>query len=87
MDFSFFLTDNKSGYKTRESWFIKNHSDVYDLIQDHAKKYGFLEKSFKERIWVYFHNITDQPKCLTCSKESQFSERFDRGYNSLRDLE
>ena len=32
MEFSFFTTDNKSGYKSTEKWLSKNHPEEYDKI-------------------------------------------------------
>ena len=32
MDFSFFTTDNKSGHKTKETWFSKNYPKEYSEI-------------------------------------------------------
>jgi len=32
MDFSFFRDQNKSGYKTNEKWFLKNHPDVWSMF-------------------------------------------------------
>ena len=49
MDFSFFRTDNKSGYKTKESWFMKNYPQEYKEIIDYASKIN-LNFSFKENI-------------------------------------
>ena len=87
MDFSFFTTDNKSGYKTKESWFSKNHKDVYDKIVEHSNTHDLNNHSFKEKIWNYFHSITQKPKCLHCENSTTFTDRFDRGYNKFCSLE
>jgi len=84
MDFSFFTTDNKSGHKTKEKWFHKNHANEYDKIINYCKPFHL--KTFKEKIWFYFHNLKEIPKC-SCGKESTFSNRFDRGYQSFCSLE
>ena len=54
MEFSFFTTDNKSGYKTRENWLSDNHPDLYEKIINYSQQIK-LELSFKEKIW--FHCI------------------------------
>ncbi len=87
MDFSFFTTDNKSGYKTKESWFSKNHKDIYDKIIEHSNTHDLNNHSFKEKIWNYFHSITQKPKCLHCENSTTFTDRFDRGYNKFCSLE
>lgn len=84
MDFSFFITDNKSGHKTRETWFSKNHPEEYQKILTHTTKLDL--KSFKEKIWFYYHNLTEIPSC-PCGGKSKFSDRFDKGYNDFCSLE
>lgn len=84
MDFSFFITDNKSGHKTRETWFSKNHPEEYQKILKHTIKFDL--KSFKEKIWFYYNNLTEIPTC-PCGGKSKFSDRFDKGYNDFCSLE
>lgn len=85
MEFSFFITDNKSGYKTKEVWFSKNHPEVYDEIINYSSKID-LNLSFKEKIWFYFNQLSERPKCVTCSKELKFRERFDNPYGEFCSL-
>jgi hypothetical protein len=87
MDFSFFTTDNKSGHKTKEVWFAKNYSQEYTGITSYCQQHLKSESSFKEKIWFYFKNLTQKPKCQSCNTEVKFSERFDRGYNQFCSLE
>ena len=84
MDFSFFTTNNKSGYKTKESWFSKNHPEEYQKILDYTSKSSL--NSFKEKIWFFYNKLKEIPKC-SCGKELKFTERFDRGYQSFCSLE
>ena len=83
MLFDYFLINNKSGYKTKESWFSKNHVDDYQLILDYNSKIGLADVSFKEKIWIYFNKLDKRPICITCGKELIFSDRFDRGYGEF----
>ena len=85
MDFSFFITDNKSGYKTQEKWFSKNHLDVYNNIISYSQKNN-IEMSFKEKIYFFFNNINNRPKCKTCNSEIKFRERFDKPYGEFCSL-
>jgi hypothetical protein len=85
MDFSFFLTDNKSGYKTNEKWFSKNHSEVYSQIIDYSSKIN-IELCFKEKIWFFFNKLNERPKCLTCGSEIKFRNRFDKPYGEFCSL-
>jgi len=82
MDFSFFITDNKSGYKTKESWVKKNHPGLYDEIISYGNNFNF-QMSFKEKIWFFFNKLTDRPKCKNCGKYIAFRERFDKPYGEF----
>ena len=84
MNFSFFITDNKSGHKTRETWFSKNYPEEYQKISTHTSKFDL--KSFKEKIWFYHHNLSEIPTC-PCGGKSKFSDRFDKGYNDFCSLD
>lgn len=86
MDFSFFTIDNKSGYKTREKWFSKNHPDSYYKILNYSKNFN-IDLNFKEKIWFYYNNLTERPKCKTCGKEIKFRNRFDKPYGEFCSLE
>jgi len=87
MDFSFFTTNNKSGHKTKEVWFSKNHPEEYVAIINYSDLVLPKESTFKEKIWVYYHKLSGRPKCSGCDNHVKFSERFDRGYGSFCSLE
>ena len=79
MDFSFFTTDNKSGHKTKETWFSKNHPKEYSEIINYSEGKLPQDAKFKEKIWIYFHNLESRPKCCGCDNLVKFSNRFDKG--------
>jgi hypothetical protein len=56
MDFSFFTTDNKSGYKTSEKWLSKNQPELYGEIIKYSELLN-LNLSFKEKIIFYFQKL------------------------------
>jgi hypothetical protein len=85
MDFSFFTTDNKSGYKTNEKWLSKNHNELYNQINHYCEKLD-LNLSFKEKIWFFFNNLIQRPQCKTCGNEIKFRERFDNPYGDFCSL-
>lgn len=85
MDFTFFTTDNKSGHKTRETWFSKNYPEVYLQINDYINKLG-IDMIFKEKIYFFYNNLTERPKCVTCKKELKFRNRFDNPYGEFCSL-
>ncbi len=85
MDFHFFLTDNKSGYKTTEKWLYKNHPELYHQIIKYSSDIS-LKLSFKEKIWFFYNNLKERPKCITCTNEIRFRERFDKPYGDFCSL-
>jgi len=56
MDFSFFTTANRSGYKTQEKWLNNNHPDLYNKIINYSKNLN-INLGFKEKIWFYYNKI------------------------------
>ena len=82
MDFSFFTTDNKSGYKTTEKWFSKNHPSKYLEIVEYSNGL-YPNMSFKEKIWFFFKQIKERPKCLTCGGDIKFRNRLDKPYGDF----
>jgi hypothetical protein len=86
MDFSFFKTDNKSGYKTREGWVSKNHPKLFNEIIEYCNTIN-LELSFKEKILFYFNKMVERPKCVTCGNKVKFRDRFDKPYGEFCSLD
>lgn len=86
MEFLFFINDNKSGYKTREKWFSNQYPNEYQKIIDYSIKTNLIG-SFKEKIWFYFNQLTERPKCVTCGSEIKFRERFDKPYGDFCSIE
>jgi hypothetical protein len=85
MDFSFFTTNNKSGYKTNEKWLSNNEPELYSKIIEYSKNIQ-NEISFKEKIYFYFHKLKERPKCVSCSNEIKFRNRFDKPYGDFCSL-
>lgn len=85
MEFSFFITDNKSGYKTTEKWLSNNQPELYSKIIEYNKNIP-LVLSFKEKIWFYYNNLIERPRCKTCGSEIKFRERFDKPYGEFCSL-
>lgn len=82
MDFSFFTTNNKSGYKTQEKWLKTNQPELYSSIIEYSSKIS-LDLNFKEKIWFYYNKLTERPKCVSCGKGLTFRNRFDKPYGEF----
>lgn len=85
MEFSFFTTNNASGYKTNEKWLRKNHAELYQSIIDYSSNID-LDLNFKEKIWFYYNKLSDRPKCKTCGVNVKFRNRFDKPYGDFCSL-
>lgn len=82
MEFKYFKENNKSGYKTREDWFSKNHPKEYEQIINYCSKIPLI-LSFKEKIWFFFNKLIKRPNCVSCGCELKFRERFDDVYGDF----
>jgi hypothetical protein len=85
MDYKkFFLSDNKSGIKTKEDFIKKNHIDIFENIVFFIEKNNLSnDLTFKEKIFLFINNIDEQPKCNNCGKELKFKKSLKEGYGSF----
>jgi hypothetical protein len=85
MEFSFFINDNASGYKTNEKWLKKNYPELYQSIINYSSNVE-LDMNFKEKIWFFYNKLSDRPKCKTCGNSIKFRNRFDKPYGDFCSL-
>jgi hypothetical protein len=76
----FFMTNNKSGWKTVENKLRNNNPEIHELIIKFSNENNLDGLRFKEKIWCFINNVTSVPKC-TCGKENNFTDNLRRGYN------
>jgi hypothetical protein len=77
--FTFFTTDNKSGWKTREDRLRNYDNKLCEAILLYT---NHLTLSFKERIYHYIYQIKEIPKCKNCNKELVFGRSIQEGYGT-----
>ena len=74
----YFIEDNKSGHKTRETWLKANNIDLYNKIIDFCV--GELEDiTFKEKVWHFINDEKLVKKC-ECGKKLKFKKSLKGGY-------
>ena len=73
-----FTENNKSGYKSKESFVKKNYSDLYQEIIDYTSH--FESMSFKNKIWHYIHKFKEIPTCKKCGTKLKFKKSINEGY-------
>jgi hypothetical protein len=67
---TYFLTDNKSGHKTRINHVNKNFDGLYDVVISYNKK--FEDIAFPQMLYNYLFEIDTPPKCRVCGKKLKF---------------
>lgn len=78
----FFFENNKTGYKTKESYIKNNLNEVYLDIKNFQTKYSLSGTTFKELVYLYINDITSIPRCLQCNKQLKFKRSISEGYGT-----
>jgi hypothetical protein len=79
----FFLENNKAGLKTRESYIIKNHNEIYQIINEYCDNIKLnSDISFKEKVYIFINNLTEVPICKNCGVKLKFKKSLREGYGS-----
>lgn len=84
MDYKkFFLENNKAGLKTRESYIIKNHNEIHQIINEYCDNINLNgDISFKEKVYIFINNLTEVPICKNCGVKLKFKKSLREGYGS-----
>ena len=84
MDYKkFFLENNKAGLKTRESYIIKNHNEIYQIINEYCDNIKLnSDISFKEKVYIFINNLTEVPICKNCGVKLKCKKSLREGYGS-----
>lgn len=82
----FFSTDNKSGWKTKESTLKSVRPDVYVELDKFREVNSLHNLTFTEVVWLFMNNVPTKPKCMGCGSEVTFKDRLLRGYNKFCSL-
>jgi hypothetical protein len=83
----YLIEDNQSGYKTRESHFVKNFPEIHIQIYEHHNEFFDEKYKFNQMLYNYLYDITVLPKCLTCSKTIKWRGVFTEGYKEYCNLQ
>jgi len=79
----FFLENNKAGLKTRESYIIKNHNEIYQIINEYCDNIKLnSDISFKVKVYIFINNLTEVPICKNCGVILKFKKSLREGYGS-----
>lgn len=87
MDYKvFFTTDNKSGWKTKESTLRSNAPVIYALVRDYTFNHQLNDLSFKQQIWHFINQEPNKKICLGCGGPVEFRDTITRGYRDFCSL-
>jgi len=76
----YFLTDNKSGYKTKESHVNKKFVGLIEIINEYQNNYFNSDFPFTQKLYNYLYDIVETPKCDNCGNNIGWRGIFSEGY-------
>ena len=82
----FFLLDNKSGIKTKESYLKINYPEVLEKIKEFIVVNNLTGLTFKEEVYYFINNIKEKHKCLHCGLDVKFKGTLSKGYGDFCSL-
>ena len=84
--YNFFLNENKSGYKTKESHLINKYPEIHEKIIKFCDNDFLKDLPFKQKIWHFIHQEKTQINCLECGKPLEFKRSLKEGYGKYCSL-
>ena len=75
----FFIENNNSGAKTKESFLKKNYPELYLDIVNYTNN-DLINLPFKQKIWHFINKTQNQPKCQNCGNNLKFKKSLTEGY-------
>ena len=76
---NFFITDNKSGWKTKPNTLKKREPELYSEIIKYGDKNN-LDVPFKVLVWHYINDVPTIPECGECGVDLKFKKSLKEGY-------
>ncbi|MFW5847626.1 MAG: DUF7487 domain-containing protein [bacterium] len=77
----YFLTDNNSGYKTKEKHVEKRFNGLLEQINTFNKNFDNIP--FTQKLYNFLYEINEIPKCNVCGREIKWRNRFTEGYQKV----
>jgi hypothetical protein len=63
--YNFFIDDNRSGHKTRESYLLNKYPDIHKKIIEFCNNKFLDDLPFKVKVWHFINNQQQIPRCGT----------------------
>lgn len=81
--YNFFVTDNKSGYKTKEAHLLNKYPEIHKKIIDFCDNEFLKNLPFKQKIWHFINNEKENKKCGECGTDLNFKRSLREGYGEF----
>lgn len=78
--YDFFISNNKSGWKTRETTLKNKEPEIYENVLAFINNTGLTDLTFKQQVWHFINNKPETPICPECGKELMFKRSLRDGY-------
>lgn len=84
--YDFFIDDNKSGHKTRESYLLNKYPDIHKKVIEFCDNDELKGLPFKIKVWHFINRIDTIPKCGECGTILKFKRSLSEGYGKYCSL-
>jgi hypothetical protein len=84
--YNFFITENKSGHKTKEPHLLNKYADIHKKIIDFCDNDFLKNLPFNQKIWHFIHQKKEIKLCKECQKPLTFKRSLTEGYGNYCSL-
>lgn len=82
----FFISENKSGNKTKEPFLLNKYPDTHKKIYDFCDNKFLINLPFNQKIWHFIHEEKEPRKCSECGVGLKFKRSLKEGYGEYCSL-
>ena len=84
--YNFFISDNKSGHKTKESFLLNKYPDIHKKIYEFCDNEFLINLPFNQKVWHFIYQEKNVKKCKECGVELKFKRSLKEGYGEYCSL-
>lgn len=68
-------------HRLRELYILNNYPELYDKIIVYIESHNLrIDIPFKEKLWYFVNDITEEKLCKICNNRVKFNRNFKNGY-------
>ena len=84
--YNFFIKENRSGHKTKETYLLNKYPDIHKKILNFCDNDFLKGLPFNRKIWHFIHEEKNVVKCLECGEPLEFKRSLKEGYGKYCSL-